>query len=154
MSLLEQEILIQKKFILKQKVSHWQEAVKHGVDLLEQSGCVEARYYQAILDAVEKMGMYFVISKGLAMPHGRPEEGALQNGMSLITLETPINFGNPENDPVSIVLTIAAKEKESMNTQILVEVATFFSHEKAMKRLATAKTPEDLQDVFRIFNRG
>lgn len=36
---------------------------------------VEPRYYRAILDGVAQHGPYFVIAPGLAMPHGRPEEG-------------------------------------------------------------------------------
>ncbi len=154
MSLLENEILTQKKFLLGLSADKWQDVVKQGVDLLEKSGCVEARYYDAIIDAVEKMGMYFVISKGMAMPHGRPEEGALKDGMSLITLKTPVVFGNPENDPVSTVLTISAKDKETMNTQLLVEVAMFFSHAGAQEKLSKAQTYEDLKEVFDIFNKG
>ncbi|MGL5955721.1 MAG: PTS sugar transporter subunit IIA [Brevinema sp.] len=152
MRLLENEILIEKKFTLGLSAENWQDVVRKGVGILEQSNCVEDRYYNAILDAVEKMGMYFVISKGVAMPHGRPEEGVLENGMSLITLQTPVFFGHPENDPVSTVLTIAAKDTEVMNTQLLVEVAEFFSHNEAQKELSKAITYEDLKKVFDIFN--
>lgn len=48
---------------------------KNRVDLLVAADVVEPRYYQAILDAVEQHGPYFVLAPGLAMPHGRPEEG-------------------------------------------------------------------------------
>lgn len=51
------------------------EAVKIGVDLLVAADVVEPRYYRAILDGVAQHGPYFVIAPGLAMPHGRPEEG-------------------------------------------------------------------------------
>ncbi len=49
--------------------------MKIGVDLLVAADVVEPRYYQAILDGVAQHGPYFVIAPGLAMPHGRPEEG-------------------------------------------------------------------------------
>lgn len=52
-----------------------QEAVKLSVDLLVKADVVEPRYYRAILDGVAQHGPYFVIAPGLAMPHGRPEEG-------------------------------------------------------------------------------
>ncbi len=49
--------------------------MKIGVDLLVAADVVEPRYYRAILDGVAQHGPYFVIAPGLAMPHGRPEEG-------------------------------------------------------------------------------
>lgn len=60
---------------------------KIGVDLLVQADVVEPRYYQAILDGVERFGPYFVLCPGLAMPHGRPEEGVKKTGFSLVTLK-------------------------------------------------------------------
>lgn len=61
--------------LLQADASTWQEAVKLSVDLLVKADVVEPRYYQAILDGVAEHGPYFVIAPGLAMPHGRPEEG-------------------------------------------------------------------------------
>ena len=64
-----------KSIRLQAEAETWQDAVKIGVDLLVAADVVEPRYYQAILDAVEQHGPYFVLAPGLAMPHGRPEEG-------------------------------------------------------------------------------
>jgi PTS system ascorbate-specific IIA component len=50
---------------LQAEASTWQEAVKLGVDLLVEAEVVEPRYYQAILDGVERFGPYFVIAPGL-----------------------------------------------------------------------------------------
>lgn len=61
---------------------------KIGVDLLVAADVVEPRYYRAILDGVEQFGPYFVIAPGLAMPHGRPEEGVKKTGFSLVTLKS------------------------------------------------------------------
>lgn len=78
--------------LLQAEASTWQEAVKLGVDLLVKADVVEPRYYQAILDGVEQFGPYFVIAPGLAMPHGRPEEGVKKTGFALVTLKTPLVF--------------------------------------------------------------
>nr|WP_215416931.1 PTS sugar transporter subunit IIA [Escherichia coli] len=67
-----------KSIRLQAEAETWQDAVKIGVDLLVAADVVEPRYYQAILDAVEQHGPYFVLAPGLAMPHGRPEEGIMQ----------------------------------------------------------------------------
>ena len=49
-----------KSIRLQAEAETWQDAVKIGVDLLVAADVVEPRYYQAILDAVEQHGPYFV----------------------------------------------------------------------------------------------
>lgn len=73
--------------LLQAEASTRQEAVKLGVDLLVKADVVEPRYYRAILDGVAQFGPYFVIAPGLAMPHGRPEEGVKKTGFALVTLK-------------------------------------------------------------------
>lgn len=51
-----------KSIRLQAEAETWQEAVKIGVDLLAAADVVEPRYYQAILDAVEQHGPYFVLA--------------------------------------------------------------------------------------------
>lgn len=93
--------------LLQAEASTWQEAVKLSVDLLVKADVVEPRYYQAILDGVAQHGPYFVIAPGLAMPHGRPEEGVKKTGFALVTLKTPLVFNHEDNDPVDILITMA-----------------------------------------------
>src|SRR5471030_1738820 len=81
---------------LNAQAQTWQDAVNIGVDMLVKAGVVEPRYYQAILDGVERFGPYFVIAPGLAMPHGRPEEGVLKTGFALVTLKTPLVFNHED----------------------------------------------------------
>ncbi|GEH95380.1 L-ascorbate-specific enzyme IIA component of PTS [Escherichia coli O145:H28] len=97
-----------KSIRLQAEAETWQDAVKIGVDLLVAADVVEPRYYQAILDGVEQFGPYFVIAPGLAMPHGRPEEGVKKTGFSLVTLKKPLEFNHDDNDPVDILITMAA----------------------------------------------
>ncbi|MFK3627160.1 PTS ascorbate transporter subunit IIA, partial [Escherichia coli] len=87
-----------KSIRLQAEAETWQDAVKIGVDLLVAADVVEPRYYQAILDAVEQHGPYFVLAPGLAMPHGRPEEGVKKTGFAMVTLKKPRRFTPEEND--------------------------------------------------------
>ena len=41
------------------------------------------------------------------MPHGRPEEG-VKTGFALVTLKKPLIFNHEDNDPVDILITMAA----------------------------------------------
>ena len=49
-----------------------------------------------------------MVAPHLALLHSRPEDGVLQPGFALVTLKHPVPFGNRNNDPVSLVISIAA----------------------------------------------
>lgn len=102
------ELLTENMMELKVKAKDWEEAIHIGGKLLEDNDLTEPRYVEAMINTVKKMGAYIVIAKGIAMPHARPEDGAKKVGIALLTLETPVNFGNKENDPVSVVIFLCA----------------------------------------------
>ncbi len=81
-----------KSIRLQAEAETWQDAVKIGVDLLVAADEVEPRYYQAILDAVEQHGPYSVLAPGLAMAHGRPDEGVQKTGVALVTQPKPLGY--------------------------------------------------------------
>lgn len=94
-------------------VKDWREAVRKSGLLLEKCGKVEHRYIESMVENVENAGPYIVIAPGIAMPHARSENGVKEIGVSLLFLKTPVNFGNPENDPVKIVAAMSAKDSSS-----------------------------------------
>ncbi|BDP83107.1 hypothetical protein EfmAA610_03170 [Enterococcus faecium] len=69
---------------------------------------VEERYVEAMIRAVNDYGPYIVIGKHMALAHARPEDGINKLGVSVATIEQPIDFGNPEMDPVKIIFCLAA----------------------------------------------
>lgn len=125
----------------------WQEAVKIGVDLLVDAEVVEPRYYQAILDGVAHFGPYFVIAPGLAMPHGRPEEGVKKTGFSLVTLKTPLVFNHEDNDPVDILITLAAEDAKAHQEVGIMQVVNLFEDETNFDRLRACTTEQQVLDL-------
>ena len=119
-----------KSIRLQAEANTWQEAVKIGVDLLVAADVVEPRYYQAILDGVEQFGPYFVIAPGLAMPHGRPEEGVKKTGFSLVTLKKPLEFNHEDNDPVDILITMAAVDANTHQEVGIMQIVNLFEDEE------------------------
>ena len=145
--MLSEFILENKTFALQEKAQTWQQAVKKSVDLLVACGCAKECYYDAILISVKEYGPYFVIAPGIAMPHARPEQGALKIGFSLVTLAQPLKFGNEVNDPVDLILCITAPDKEALNEKVIVEVMDLFDNENALKQLRSAQNERELKDV-------
>ena len=132
---------------LNAEAETWQDAVKIGVDMLVTAGVVEPRYYQAILDGVACFGPYFVIAPGLAMPHGRPEEGVRKTGFALVTLKKPLVFNHEDNDPVDILITLAAVDANTHQEVGIMQVVNLFDDEANFDRLRACKTAQQVLDL-------
>ena len=108
---------------------------------------MEPRYYQAILDGVKRFGPYFVIAPGLAMPHGRPEEGVLKTGFALVTLKKPLVFNHEDNDPVDILITLAAVDANAHQEVGIMQVVNLFDDEANFDRLRACTTAQQVLDL-------
>ncbi len=145
---LQEHILSKKTAAFGVQAKTWQEAVKAGTDLLESAGVVSPQYYEEILKSVAELGPYFVIAPGIAMPHARPEGGVLNNGFALVTLDEPVCFGDPDNDPIDILLTLAAVDAKTQNEEAIVQVVELFDNEDAIEQLKKVKSFEELEALF------
>ena len=122
----------------------WEDVIRHGGQLMVDAGFTEPTYTEAMIDVVRDMGPYIVLAPGLAMPHARPEMGAKQVGAALVTLEKPIDFGSPENDPVSVAIFLCAPNKDE-HIQLLTDIATLFEDEEFLDAAVNFESLEDVQ---------
>lgn len=122
----------------------WEDVIRHGGQLMVDAGFTESTYTEAMIDVVRDMGPYIVLAPGLAMPHARPEMGAKQVGTALVTLEKPIDFGSPENDPVSVAVFLCAPNKDE-HIQLLTDIATLFEDEEFLDAAVNFESIEDVQ---------
>jgi mannitol/fructose-specific phosphotransferase system IIA component (Ntr-type) len=125
------------------EVSDWEGAVRAGGKLLADAGICTEVYIDAMVDTVKRLGPYMVLAPGIALAHARPEDGVLKVGISIINLATPVDFGSEANDPVSLVISFGATDKES-HIGMLQELATFLMEEKNQELLKTATTIEQV----------
>lgn len=128
-------------------VQNWEEAIREGGRLLEDIGAIEQEYIEAMIQAVKDIGPYIVLAPGIAMPHANPIAGVKKLGMSLITLKSPIAFGNKENDPVSIVVCLAATRDEE-HLQELSELVQVLGNKEKVKKIKDAATIQTVLDIF------
>ena len=135
--------LIPENFIkVVDKVDTYQEAVRIAGGILVDNGCVEPRYVDKLVEVAETF-KYIVIAPHIAMPHSRPEDGCIENGMSLLLLKEPIPFGHEEHDPVKAVFALAGKDHNS-HLQLLSELADALDNESFMTKLLLIDNREDL----------
>ncbi|MDP1188982.1 PTS sugar transporter subunit IIA, partial [Klebsiella pneumoniae] len=87
----------------------WENAVRLAAEPLQMQGYIAGSYIEAILQSHKELGPYNVLAPGLAMPHARPEQGVLRNGLSLLLIKEGGSFGSSENDPLSVVIMLCAR---------------------------------------------
>lgn len=127
-------------------VNNWEEAVEKTGELLVGAGFVELGYISAMVETTKELGPYCVIAPGIALPHARPGNGVKSNGYSAITLAEPINFGNPDNDPVFLVIALSAINHNS-HIKTLSLIARKISGEGFIDRVKQATNDEELERI-------
>lgn len=145
---LKEHLITREAVKLQAEASDWKEAVKLGTDLLERAGTITSQYYGEILKSVEELGPYFLLAPGMAMPHARPEGGVLETSYALVTLKEPVSFGDPDNDPIDILITLAAKDAATQNEEAIVQVVTLLDEEETVEKLRKAETLDHLKKIF------
>jgi len=118
----------------------WREAVRAAGAALVATGATTDAYTDEMITAVETLGPYIVIAPGIALAHSRPSPAVLRAGMSLVTLAKPVPFGHRSNDPVSLVIGLAAPDDEG-HVQALATLASFLVDEARREALMSAATP-------------
>ena len=124
-------------------VKNWEEAVRAGGELLVNADKCRPEYVDAMVRTVRELGPYMVLAPGLALAHARPEDGTLAVGLSLITLAEPVEFGSKVNDPVKIVISFCAVDKEG-HVEVLKALAEFLRVEDNQVMLKEATSVDEL----------
>ena len=138
--------LIKDNVKLKVKASDWEEAVRIGAGMLVEQGCAKQSYVDGIIASVKELGPYIVIADGIAMPHTRPEQGAIGIGCSLITLDQPVKFDGDDSE-VKVMICFSAVDSES-HMDILKMIVEFVER-GLIDDIAKATTYEELLEVIK-----
>ena len=132
---------------LRVEVDDWRAAVRAAGAALTAAGIAQPSYAAEMIRMIDEHGPYVVIAPGLALAHARPGPEVLKDGIAVVTLATPINFGHPYNDPVSVVLALAVDSPDA-HVALVAELANLFNDSTAITDLAAATTVEEVQHLF------
>ncbi len=137
--------------LVRHHAGDWEEAVRVGGALMVEAGLAEDRYIQAIIENHRTIGPYFVIAPGIAMPHAKPENGVLETGYALMTLDEPVEFGDEENDPVDILIFAGAINREEHNREVIPQIAELCDSDVHIAALRAAGTTEEMVAALQRF---
>lgn len=145
------ELLAEDAIALDLTAETWEDAIRLAGGLLESTGVAEAAYTRAMVDSVRDNGPYIVLAPGFAFPHARPSSAVRRTGMAWVRLATPVEFGSRANDPVTLVVALAATDS-STHQQAMASLATLLTDDELRARLDAATTPAEVHAVLRSEN--
>ncbi|MFI1915196.1 PTS sugar transporter subunit IIA [Nocardia sp. NPDC020380] len=128
---------------LRGSASDWRAAIRAAGALLVATGVATGDYTDEMIRNVEDNGPYIVITPGFAFAHARPSPAVHRTGMSWVRLETPVEFGSP-NDPVDLVVALAAADSD-VHTDAMAALAKVLLEPGADKLLRDVQTPRQLR---------
>jgi ascorbate PTS system EIIA or EIIAB component len=142
------ELLTHETIALDEEAGDWQDAIRLAGRLLESAGIAAPAYTQAMVDSVHRNGPYIVLAPGFALPHARPSEAVHRTGMSWVRLATPVEFGSRANDPVTLVVALAATDS-SAHQQAMASLATVLTDTGLRASLDGAASAEEVHAILR-----
>ena len=108
----------------------WRAAVRLAGDALVTSGATAPAYTDEMIATVEQLGPYIVIAPGIALAHSRPSPAVHPRWYQPGDPGRPVDFGHRTNDPVRLVVGLAAPDEEGHVTA-LSTLAEFLSDEQS-----------------------
>lgn len=146
-----QRLLGSGNLAIKVRTKDWEDTVRRCGNMLIDSGNCKAEYVETAINNHKEIGPYYVIAPGIAMPHAKPEEGVLETGYALMTLATPVEFGDEENDPVDVVIFAGAVNRTEHNTEVVPQIAELCDSDRHIEAIRQAKTIPQLELVLKSF---
>ncbi|KIO60434.1 hypothetical protein B4065_3613 [Caldibacillus thermoamylovorans] len=104
------ELLSKSHMQQREKVDSWEDAIKIASIPLLKEGIIEESYIENMIESVNKNGPYIVLMDYFALPHAKAGEGVNRLGMSLLTLNHPVDL---KGNPVKVFLVLAAVDATS-----------------------------------------
>lgn len=133
-----------------QSVVDWQESIHIAAAPLLSDESISSQYVDSIFNSTAELGPYYVLAPQVAMPHARPKEGANRNALSLLIVKDGVNFHSEENDPVHLVLLLAAQGSNE-HIQIITSISDFFCNEDDLEKVIAANTPQEILEILKKY---
>ncbi|WP_075727866.1 PTS sugar transporter subunit IIA [Corynebacterium aquilae] len=131
----------------RRHAADWQEAIRIVGELYESKDIATAEYAEAMINGVKEFGPYMVLTPGVAMPHAKSASGVKKAGTCVVTLDEPVEFGSPANDPVDVLISFAAGDKKG-HIKMIQSLAAVLGDTELLDRARAATTDEELLAVF------
>lgn len=143
-------LLTEQRISIVDDISNWQDAIHLVCQPLIESGDIQPEYVDAIINSTLELGPYYVLAPMIAMPHARPEQGVNNNALSLLVVRNGVEFHSEDNDPVKILLLLAAKDS-NQHIELITSISEFFCSEEDVLEVSTALEKQQIIETIKKF---
>lgn len=140
------ELLLEENVQILEGAENWQEAIRKSVLPLERGNFVTADYKEAIIANVENLGPYICIAPHVAMPHARPEQGALKTQIAVTLFRKEVVF-NRDDARANLFISLAAADSDS-HLAMLMKISELLQDEDKAEKIFAARTVKELYGYF------
>ncbi len=141
--------VLEEKYISFQKsAKDWKDAIRLSAQSLLENGYFEERYVDGMIASVEEHGPYIVIAPNIAMPHARPEAGAIKGGYSITLFEEPVTFDEKGDYVGKLFITLSCVEANA-HIKMMQEIVTILSDSEKHDNIFAAKTKQEIIENFK-----
>ncbi|KEQ17619.1 PTS sugar transporter subunit IIA [Endozoicomonas numazuensis] len=144
------QLLVKDRIAVLESVNDWQHAIDLVCEPLINDGSISEFYKEAIFRSTEELGPYYVVAPKIAMPHARPDEGAIKNALSLLIVKDGVSFKSSENDPVHLVLLLSAADS-NQHIELITSISEFFCHEGDVEKVIASSSVQDIIEIIKNY---
>jgi len=124
-------------------VNSWEDMVALASQPLINSGAIQERYVNAMVDVITDYGFYMYMGSGVLLLHAKPTDGVNRLCMSMLKLETPFIFDQNSLSETDIIFVLGATDDNSHLTA-LFQLNELIQHAEFMENIRTAKKPTQI----------
>lgn len=144
------DLLNQETISINHDNLNWQEAIRVSAQPLLVSGAINKDYVTAMIESVNKFGPYIIIAPKVALPHARPEKGALKMGLSLMVNKPGVSFSEDPEHQVNLFFALSAVDSQS-HIKALTELSEVLGDEDGIAALIAANDVTEIQAVLQRY---
>lgn len=131
------------------EASNWEEAVRLAYEPMVKENYITENYVDETVRSIKLIGPYIVITKHVALPHTKPEAGAIACALGIGVLKTPIHFGSEDNDPVKYIFSLSALDNET-HLCAMAELVELINDQDFFDLLDKNEDKEAIMDYIRM----
>ncbi|MCT4594757.1 MAG: BglG family transcription antiterminator [Anaeromicrobium sp.] len=143
------DLISKDRFHMIDSINTWENSIDLASSPLLADGIITENYINVMKNNINRLRAYVVIKKGVAIPHAKPNDGALKLGFSLLLIKKGVNFNHKKNDPVNVVLVTSSLDRIS-HLKALNEFLDIVKKDTNMKKLMKVNNYSEFKELIEI----
>ncbi|MBS4195631.1 BglG family transcription antiterminator [Lederbergia citri] len=139
-------VLTKSNIQIQEGSNNWRSAIKLAAGPLLQQKIISKAYVDAMIAHVEEKGPYIIIAPEIALPHAKPEEGALGIGMSMLILKNPIAFSEDVKHKIKILIVLSSID-QVRHLRAMSELTNLLSKDSNLSKLKDCESVDEVWSI-------